>query len=1048
MIKIFIERPVLSTVISILLVILGVLGLVSLPVSQYPDIAPPTVNIMTQFPGASASTVMKSVVTPIEEQINGVEGMTYITSNSSNSGMAQITVYFDQNTDPDIAAVNVQNAVALANPLLPAEVRQIGVTTKKSQSSALMYLDFYSTNPEFGSKYIANYLNINVTPVIKRIFGVGDVNVYSSRSYAMRIWIKPERLAAYNLLPTDISAAINAQSQEAAAGTLGENSGQSFSYTIKYSGRLSEIEEYENVVLKSLGDGKFLRLKDVAEIELGVQNYGVQSTNNGYPSISMSISQTKGSNAQKIIDQIHKELEIVKKDMPKGMDIAIPYDTNKFLNASINKVVYTLIEAFILVFIVVFVFLQDFRSTLIPAIAVPVSIIGTFFFLNLFGYTLNLLTLFALVLAIGIVVDDAIVVVEAVHAKLDAGEQNPRKATHEAMSEITGAIVSITLVMAAVFLPVTFIKGPTGVFFKQFGVTLMTAIIISAVNALTLSPALCAILLKPHNTEYKNKNVFQRFYASFNAGFNATSRKYVNALHFIFKHKWLTPLIVLLSGLGIWWASSNVSKGFIPDEDRGVIMTNIQLPEGSSLDATVAVNNKLSAEIQKIPEVKAMTVTAGYSMINGQGSNYGLGFVSLRDWDERKGKDQSVDAIKGKLFQIAAKIPEATIIFFAPPSVPGFSASGGFEINLQDKTGGTFENLDQENQNFLKALNERPEIQYASSGFSTRFPQYELSIDAPLALQSGVALNDIFKTLQGYIGSSYTSDFSRFGKQYRVYIQAPPEDRVQVEDLNKMYIRTGSGAMAPISQFVSLKRVFGPQSVSRFNLFASTKITGASAAGYTSGDAIKAIQEVSKTLPNGFDIDYSGLTREEVNASGQTWIIYLLVVVFAYFLLAAQYESYLLPFSILLSVPLGILGAYLFTWITGQDNNIYFQIAMVMLIGLLAKNAILIVEFAIQRRRHGETLWDAAIDGAKARLRPILMTSFAFIFGLLPLALSSGVGAVGNRAIGTSAVGGMLVGTLLAIFVIPTLFVFFQWLQEKVSTKPPIVEINKQQQID
>lgn len=1043
MFKIFIERPVLSTVISIILVILGVLGLVSLPVSQYPDIAPPTVNIMTQYPGANAVTVMKSVVTPIEEQINGVEGMTYITSTASNSGIAQITVYFDQDYDPDIAAVNVQNAVALANPLLPAEVRQIGVTTKKSQSSALMFLDFYTTNPEYGSKFVANYLNINVTPVIKRIFGVGDVNVYSSRSYAMRIWIKPDKLAAYNLVPADIANAINSQSQEAATGTLGENSGETFSYTIRYSGRLDEVEQYEDIVIRAMGDGKFLRLKDVADIELGVQNYGVKSTNNGYPSMSMSIAQTKGSNAQQIINQIHKELNELKKDMPRGMEVSIPYDTNQFLNASIDKVVHTLIEAFILVFLVVFIFLQDFRSTLIPAIAVPVSIIGSFFFLNLFGYTLNLLTLFALILAIGIVVDDAIVVVEAVHAKLDQGEKNPRKATHDAMEEITGAIISITLVMAAVFLPVTFIKGPTGVFFQQFGVTLMTAILISAVNALTLSPALCAIFLKPHNEELQNKSVIQRFYAIFNTGFTVTLNKYVKSLGFLFKHQWVAPLMILLAIVGIWWANGHVSKGFIPDEDRGVIMTNIQLAEGSSIDATVDVNTRLSEEIKKIPEVNAVAITAGWSLINGQGSNNGLAFVSLKNWDERKGKDQSVDAVKQKLQKIAAQIPEADIIFFSPPSVPGFSASGGFEINLQDKSGGSFENLDQENQNFLRALNQRPEILYASSAFSTRFPQYEMEINVPLAMQAGVEINDIFRTMQGYVGSAYTADFSKFGKQFRVYIQAPPEDRVQKEDLNKMYVRTASGEMAPVTQFVSLKRVFGPQSVSRFNLFNSTKITGAAAPGYTSGDAIQAIQEVASELPKGFGIDYSGLTREEVKSAGQTWLIYLLVIVFAYFLLAAQYESYLLPFSILLSVPLGIFGAYFFTWITGQENNIYFQIAMVMLIGLLAKNAILIVEFAVQRRRHGETLWDSAIDGAKARLRPILMTSFAFIFGLMPLALATGVGAVGNRAIGTSAVGGMLVGTLLAIFVIPTLYVFFQWIQEKISGQP--VEVQTQE---
>ncbi|HEX5555869.1 MAG TPA: efflux RND transporter permease subunit [Chitinophagaceae bacterium] len=1037
MLKKFIERPVLSTVVSIILVILGILSLVNLPVSQYPDIAPTTVSVSTTYPGADAATVLKSVIIPIEEQINGVEGMTYLTSTATNSGRAEITVYFKQSYDPDIAAVNVQNRVALASPLLPAEVKQIGVTTKKKQSSALMYLEFYSTNPEYGSKFIANYLNINVTPIIKRVDGVGDVSVYSSRTYAMRVWLQPDKLAAYGLEPSDITAAINAQSQEAAAGTLGENTGQTFSYTIRYSGRLDEVKQYENIVIKALGNGKFLRLKDVANIELGVQNYGVTSKTLGHPSIAMSINQTKGSNAHEIIDNIKEHLAQIKKNLPRGIKIFIPYDTNQFLNASIHKVVETLLEAFILVFLVIFIFLQDFRSTLIPAIAVPVSIIGTFFFLNLFGYSVNLLTLFALVLAIGLVVDDAIVVVEAVHAKLDEGATDVKKATITAMDEITGAIVSITLVMASVFLPVTFIQGTIGIFFKQFGVTLMTAIVISAVNALTLSPALCAVFLKPKSEEVKKKNVLQRFYMGFNVGFNATLNKYTKALSFLYRHKWVTPAIIILAGLGIWWASSTVPTGFIPKEDRGIVFMDIQLPIGSSLDATVNINNKVTKLVKQIPGVEGVSLVGGYSLLAGQGSNHGLGFIKLDDFKKRKGKDdESVDAITAKLFQVASNVNGAKILFFAPPSVPGFSASGGFEVNLLDKSGGSFKSLDKENQQFLQMLNKRPEIQYAQSSFSTDYPQYELNINVPLATQSGVDINSIFRTLQGYIGGIYTADFSKYGKQYRVYVQAPPTDRVKASDLNSMFVRTKSGEMTPITQFVSLKRVYGPQSVTRFNLYNSTKITGAAASGYTSGDALKAIQEVAKKLPANFGLAFSGLSREQVISSGQISIIFLLVVIFAFFVLAAQYESYVLPFSILLSVPLGIFGAYLGTMVMGLENNIYFQIAMIMLIGLLAKNAILIVEFAIQRRRQGETLLQSALDGAKVRLRPILMTSFAFIFGLLPLALATGIGAQGDRSIGTSAVSGMLIGTITGVFVIPTLYIFFQWIQEKITGVP------------
>lgn len=1044
MLKKFIERPVLSTVISILIVILGVLGLTALPITQYPDIAPPTVKVQATYPGADAETVLNSVIIPIEEQVNGVEGMTYITSTASNSGTAEITVYFEQGYDPDIAAVNVQNRVALANPMLPQEVIQTGVDTRKQQTSALMFLTVYSENPEYKEKYIANYLKINVVPDLKRINGVGNVQVFTSKDYAMRVWIKPDKLKAYGLEPADVAAAINSQSQEAAAGVLGENNGESFQYSIRYSGRLSDAEEYKDIVLKALGGGKYLRLKDVAEIELGAQNYGAASTTKGYPSVAMGVFQTKGSNAREIIGEIYDHLDSFKEEFPEGMDVFVPYDTNKFLNASIDKVVHTLIEAFILVFIVVFIFLQDLRSTLIPAIAVPVSIIGTFFFLNLFGYSINLLTLFALVLAIGIVVDDAIVVVEAVHAKIDEGAQNVRKSTIEAMDEIAGAIVSITLVMAAVFLPVTFIEGPKGVFFEQFGITLMVAIAISAFNALTLSPALCAIFLKPHTKDEegeqkKKKNLMQRFYTGFNTAFDATINKYAKSLHFIFKHKWITPLIIVLAALGIWWASTNVPTGFVPDEDRGIVFANVELPVGATLDRTVEITDELGDKAEQIPGVEDVSFVGGFSMLSGQGGNYGLGFIKLEDWSEREDDDKSVDMIIKKLFGVAATIPGAEIIFFSPPSIPGYGSSAGFEANLQDRSGGSFEDLDKQNKTFLRKLNQRPEIQYAQSSFSTEYPQYQMDINVPVAKESGVDINTIFKTLQGYIGGIYTSDFAKFGKQYRVYIQALPSDRVKKADLNSMYVRTGNGEMAPITQFIDLKKTYGPQSVTRFDLYNSTAVSGAAAPGYSSGDAIGAIEDVVADFPADFDVAYSGLTREEVKASGGTMMIFILVVVFVYFLLAAQYESYLLPFSILLSVPLGIFGSYLTAMLVGLENNIYFQIALIMLIGLLAKNAILIVEFAIQRRQRGETIFDSALDGAKSRLRPILMTSFAFILGLMPLALATGVGAVGNRAIGTTAVSGMLIGTILGVFVIPTLYIFFQWIQEMITGKPEAV---------
>jgi HAE1 family hydrophobic/amphiphilic exporter-1 len=1035
MLKTFITRPVLSTVISIIFVILGVLGLRSLSVTQYPDIAPPTIQVSATYPGATAATILESVIIPIEEQINGVEGMTYLKSTATNNGTANITVYFDQEIDPDIAAVNVQNRVARANPLLPQAVRQTGVLTQKEQTSALMYISFYSENEAYNDTYLQNYLKINVVPAFQRVNGVGNVSVFGAKDYAMRVWLKPEKMAAYGITPADVTTAINEQSQEAAAGTIGENNGEAFSYVITYEGRFKNHEQYENIILKSLGDGAFLRLKDVAKIELDAQSYASTANTNGNPSIALGIFQTKGSDAQAIIEEIKVELASLEKDLPEGIDYIIPYDTNEFLNASVEKVVTTLIEAFVLVFIVVFIFLQDFRSTLIPAIAVPVSIIGTFFFLNLFGYSLNLLTLFALILAIGIVVDDAIVVVEAVHAKIDDGAKDIQKATIEAMSEISGAIVSITLVMAAVFIPVTFVTGPSGVFYEQFGVTLIVAIMISAVNALTLSPALCALLLKPHSEEERKKTILQRFYNAFNTGFSAMTKKYGQSIGFLYKHKWINVAILMISIAGIWYASTTTPTGFVPDEDRGLVFANVELPPGASLDRTAEVNRDLRGKILSIEGVASVTLISGRSLINGAGNNYGLGFIKLDNWSERETDETSIQSIIGQLFGAASTIPEANIIFFSPPSIPGFGNSAGIEVNLLDRSGGKFAELDKVNQEFIGKLSQRPEFQYAQSSFSTKYPQYKLDINVPLAKEYGVDIDNIFNTLQGYIGSIYAADFSRFGKQFRVYVQALPNDRADKQDLNNLYVKTGSGEMAPITEFVNLERDFGPQAVTRFNLFNSTSITGALNSGFSTGDGIAAVEEVATSLPSNYTTAYSGLTREELAAGNQTTTILILVIVFVYFLLAAQYESYLIPFAVLFSLPLGIFGAFITTKFAGLENNIYFQIALIMLIGLLAKNAILIVEFAIQRRRNGETIFDAAVDGAKARLRPILMTSLAFIFGLLPLVFATGVGSEGNKAIGTGAVGGLLIGTLLGLFIIPILYMLFQWLHEKVSFK-------------
>lgn len=1048
MIRRFIDRPVLSTVISIIIVVLGILGLTSLPVTQYPDIAPPTVRISANYAGANAQTVLNSVVIPIEEQVNGVEGMDYINSTAGNDGSATIQIFFKQGIDPDIASVNVQNKVQRAMPLLPSEVTRSGVVTQKQQTSALMFLSFYTDNPDLDEVWLQNYMNINIIPALKRVNGVGDAMAFGGKTYSMRIWLDPARMASYGVEPQEVSAAINEQSREAAAGALGENDGNSFQYIITYKGKYSEPSEYEDIVIRSLGGGQFLRVKDVAEVELDALSYSGIGENNGRRAISMGIFQTPGSNARDIIRDIKAQLVEAEKSLPEGIGYSINFDTDEFLEASIEKVVSTLLEAFLLVFLVVFIFLQDFRSTLIPAIAVPVSIVGTFFFLNLLGYSLNLLTLFALVLAIGIVVDDAIVVVEAVHAKLEHGVEDSKRATVEAMDEITGAIISITLVMAAVFIPVTFLTGPTGIFYQQFGITLIIAILISAVNALTLSPVLCALLLKPaahHHKEYQELNFMGKFFYKFNSGFNAVTNRYGRSFIYLLRHKWITLVIFVLGGLTFWWANSNMPSGFIPSEDRGIIFADIQLPPGASMERTYNILKDLQEEARKIEGVTNVTFTASRGFMSGTGSNVGQAFIKLAPFKDRKTEATSVKGITGRLFGLSAKYPDAKIIFFSPPSVPGFGQSEGFNFELLDKAGGELTELSSTAQNFIAELMKRPEVQFASTSFNTNFPQYQMVIDVPKAKDVGVSVSSILSAMQGYVGGIYSSDFTKYGKQFRVMIQALPEDRAQSQDLSKFYVRTASGAMAPLSQFVTLERSFGPQTIERYNLFTSVGISGAQNPGYSTGDAIVAVQETAaQHLPANYDIEFTGLTKEEMVAGAQTYVVFLLSFLFVYFILAAQYESYILPFAVLVSLPLGVIGAYFGQSIFGLENNIYFQIAIIMLIGLLAKNAILIVEFAVQRRHKGESIAMSAINAAKARLRPILMTSFAFIFGMLPLVFSSGIGMVGNRSIGTGAAAGLLIGTFFGLLAIPVLYAIFQWIQEKiVPVKPKSIHLNE-----
>jgi hydrophobic/amphiphilic exporter-1 (mainly G- bacteria), HAE1 family len=1031
MFKRFIERPVLSTVISIIIVMLGILGLVELPIEQYPNIAPPTVRVSASYPGANAETVLNSVIIPLEEQINGVEGMTYMTSSSTNDGGGSISIYFKVGTDPDMAAVQVQNRVSAATSLLPAEVTRAGVTVRKQQTGMLLMLALYSENPAYDDAFLQNYADINILPKLKRVSGVGDASAYGSKTYSMRIWLKPDAMASYGIVPSDITSALSDQSIEASPGKFGEQGDQSFHYIIRYPGKLKTVEEYENIILRARDNGSFLKLKDVARIELGSLSYQVSMVANGKPSTNIAVSQTAGSNARDVIKESLKVMDESAESFPEGIHYVVPVNANKFLDASIYKILRTLLEALILVFLVVYLFLQDFRSTLIPAISVPVAIIGTFFFLYLFHFSINLLTLFALLLAIGIVVDDSIVVVEAVHAKLDQGYKSPLKASIDAMSEISTAIVSITLVMASVFVPVTFISGSSGVFYKQFGITLAIAIILSAVNALTLSPALAAIFLKPKHGVEKKKNGIHIFYTLFNAGFEATKTKYMSAVTLLTKKKWVSLLAVaVFSGLFLFLIKTTPS-GFVPEEDMGTVFVNISLPPSSSLERTVVVANRVDSIARTIPQVNNVLRMVGNNMMAGSGSSYAMVILELKNWDEREGVS-NVDIIQS-LMKKTAGITEATIMPFSLPTISGFGISGGFSFQLQDKGGHTIQQFYKVSQDFLAALNQRPQIQNAYTTFNPNFPQYMLEVNVPKIKEAGLNVSDIMSAMQGNFAGVYVSNFNQFGKQYRIMVQAEPEYRANPEALNKIYVRNSNGDMAPITEFIKLTRIYGPESISRFNMFTSISVNGSPKKGYGSGDAMNAINEVAKeTLPMGYGYEFSGISREEQNSGSQVIYVFILSLLFVYFLLSALYESYLLPLAVLLSLPIGLSGIFVFAKIFGIDNNIYTQISMVMLIGLLAKNAILIVEFASARRKKGMDIITAALEGARARLRPILMTSLAFIFGILPLMFATGAGANGNRSIGVSAVGGMLFGTLLAVIIIPVLFIIFQKIQEKV----------------
>ncbi len=1043
----FINRPVLSTVISILIVILGIVGLVTLPIEQYPDIAPPTISVRTTYSGADAQTVLNSVIAPLEESINGVENMTYMQSTATNDGSASITVYFKQGTDPDMAAVNVQNRVQQAQSLLPSEVVRVGVQTEKRQTSILLLFSVTSDKGQYDEKFLTNYAAINVLPAIKRIQGVGSAESFGAKTYTMRIWLNPEAMKQHNLMPSDVTNVLAEQNIEAAPGKFGEQSDQSFEYVMRYKGRLKTPGEFGDMIINQDQSGNVIRLKDVAKIELGALSYVVDNLCDGKPAVTVMVTQVAGSNANEIIKNIKTTLTGLEKSFPPGMQINIMMDVTDFLYASIHEVIKTLLEAFLLVFLVVYIFLQDLRSTLIPAIAVPVSLIGTFFFLKIFGFTINLLTLSALVLAIAIVVDDAIVVVEAVHAKLDQGYKSGKQASLDAINEISGAIISITLVMSAVFIPVSFIGGTSGTFYKEFGVTMAVAIVISALNALTLSPALCALLLKPKDEEGNTKKLsfVAKFHTSFNTSYEKLLGRYRHGIQFFINHKVTSFAIVIVSIVVMGLLMKTTKTGLVPDEDTGVMFCTVSMPPGTGLQKTEKVMQTVDKMLKSNPAIASSTQSLGYNFIAGQGSNFGTFIIRLKDWKDRN-LAQSAKAVQGMIFLQTASIKDAQILAFAPPMIPGFGTSNGLTFSLQDKTGGSVDKFFQITQKFLAALNKRPEFSQAMTAYDPRYPQYMVDVNVAKCKESGIAPSTVLTTLQGYYGGLYASNFNSYGKLYRVMIQADPQKRLDPSSLNGIYVRTSAG-MAPINEYIKLNKVYGPSNINRFNLFTAIAVNASTAEGYSTGDAIKAMDEVAKqTLPDGYGYEFSGLTRSEQESSNSTALIFVLCLVFVYLILSAQYESYILPLSVILSIPFGLAGAFIFTNIFGHENNIYMQISLIMLIGLLAKNAILIVQFALERRQMGMAIRWSAILGAAARLRPILMTSGAMIIGLLPLMFSFGVGANGNSTLGASAIGGMLIGMICQIFVVPSLFVIFQYLQEKI--KPLQFENETSQKVD
>lgn len=1044
MFKLFIKRPILSGVISVLFICLGALAISTLPITQFPDIVPPSVTVTARYTGASADVMSKTVATPLERAINGVPGMTYMTTVCTNDGMSLTTIYFKVGTDPDVAAVNVQNRVTTVLDELPEEVIRAGVITEKEVNSMLMYLNILSSDTTHTENFVYNFTDINILRELKRIDGVGFVEIMGSRDYAMRVWLNPNRLAVYNMSPQDVTEAIRSQNIEAAPGKTGISSDklpQQLQYTLQYTGKFSTPEEYGEIVLKALPDGSLLKLKDVAEIDFDSEDYNMISMTDGKPSAAIMIKQRPGSNAKEVIENIKAKMEEIKESsfLP-GMDYNISYDVSRFLDASISSVLKTLLEAFILVFIVVYIFLQNFRSTLIPAIAVPVSLIGTFFFMDMLGFSINMLTLFALVLAIGIVVDNAIVVVEAVHVKMEREKLSPYKASVEAMKEIGGAIVAITLVMSAVFVPVGFMSGTVGIFYQQFSLTLAVAIVISGINALTLSPALCALLLKHDRGKSKRPNLLRRFFIVFNRGYDRFERRYNIGLKKYLGRKFFTYATLILFFLATWGISSILPTGFIPNEDQGMIYVNVNTPPGATLERSEKALNQIQAALLPMDEIETISTLAGYSlMTETEDASYGMGMINLKPWNER---DKTAAELLEVYAERTAHIKDAEIQYFLPPTVPGFGNASGFELRLQDRTAASFQETARVANMLVDSLNRDPRLQGVTSGFQPNFPQYLLKVDLAQAAKLGVNVNEALESLQSYVGSFYSSNFIRFGQMYKVMLQASPEYRMEPKDIYSLYAKNRNGEMVPYSNFLTMERVFGPNQITRYNMFTSSLITGDAAHGVSTGEAIAAVEEVAaKILPRGYALEWSGVSREEKESGGQTILIFGICLLFVYLLLAAQYESLLLPFPVILSLPAGVFGAYFVLQLAGIDNNIYAQVALVMLIGLLGKNAILIIEMANQFRKQGMSILEAAMKGAGSRLRPILMTSFAFICGLIPLMMASGAGALGNRSIGTAAAGGMLIGTMVGIFLVPGLYVVFESLATRLKRNRPAIDM-------